>query len=146
MSINTSIVWQDDCIKTLQQILPDPPHIFLSGGYGSGKTTIVQDFLKAYYTTHAISPSDPEWVLWLSSEQDRGIHCVRQSVAEFVRHSCARRSVSFHCRRRRRFASNNIATSIAATYGNAFSYHALHICQSICWRSYKTVEVPMLTY
>jgi DNA polymerase III gamma/tau subunit len=93
MAINTSIVWQDDCIKTLNQILPDPPHIFLSGGYGSGKTTIVHDFLKAYYAGHKISPSDPEWVLWLSSEQDRGIHCVRQSVAEFVRHSSAREGV-----------------------------------------------------
>ena len=30
-----------------------------------------------------------DMVLWLSSEQDRGIHCVRQSVAEFVRHTSA---------------------------------------------------------
>jgi len=30
-----------------------------------------------------------DMILWLSSEQDRGIHCVRQSVAEFVRHTSA---------------------------------------------------------
>ena len=65
----------------------------MSGGYGSGKTTLVNDFLRAYYSSHAISPSDSEWVLRLSSEQDRGIHCVRQSVAEFVRHSSAREGV-----------------------------------------------------
>jgi DNA polymerase III gamma/tau subunit len=54
---------------------------------------MVRDFLTAYYAAHNISITDPEWVLWLSSEQDRGIHCVRQSVAEFVRHSSAREGV-----------------------------------------------------
>lgn len=87
------LVGQEDTLDILNHVLPDPPHIFISGGYGSGKTTVVNDFLKAYYTKHKISISDPEWVLWLSSEQDRGIHCVRQSVAEFVRHSSAREGV-----------------------------------------------------
>jgi DNA polymerase III gamma/tau subunit len=36
---------------------------------------------------------DPEWTVWLSSEQDRGIHCVRQSVTEFVRHTSAKPGV-----------------------------------------------------
>ena len=93
MVVTTSLVGQEECLGIMNTILKDPPHIFLSGGYGSGKTTIVNDFLKAYYAAHAISPTDPEWVLWLSSEQDRGIHCVRQSVAEFVRHSSAREGV-----------------------------------------------------
>lgn len=53
----------------------------------------MNDFLRAYYAPHGISLADPEWCLWLSSEQDRGIHCVRQSVAEFVRHSAARPGV-----------------------------------------------------
>jgi len=93
MPVQTSLVGQEDCIQILDQILPDPPHIFLSGGYGCGKTTIIHDFLNGYYQKHKISIMDPEWVLWLSSEQDRGIHCVRQSVAEFVRHSAAREKV-----------------------------------------------------
>ena len=93
MPVESSLVGQEECINILNHVLADPPHIFLSGGYGSGKTTIVHEFLKAYYTAHDISPSNPEWVLWLSSEQDRGIHCVRQSVAEFVRHSSAREGV-----------------------------------------------------
>jgi len=93
MVLKTSLVGQEDCVNILNHIISDPPHLFLSGGYGSGKTTIVNDFLREYYLPHGISPADPEWVLWLSSEQDRGIHCVRQSVAEFVRHSSAREGV-----------------------------------------------------
>ena len=93
MPIESNLVGQEDSIGILNHVLTDPPHIFMSGGYGSGKTTLVNDFLRAYYSSHAISPSDSEWVLRLSSEQDRGIHCVRQSVAEFVRHSSAREGV-----------------------------------------------------
>jgi len=93
MPIETTLVGQEDCLDILNHVIADPPHIFISGGYGSGKTTMVNDFLKAYYKSHKISITDPEWVLWLSSEQDRGIHCVRQSVAEFVRHSAARENV-----------------------------------------------------
>lgn len=89
----SSLVGQEDCVALFNQVLPDPPHLFLSGGYGCGKTTILNEFLKAYYKPHGISPGDPEWTLWLSSEQDRGIHCVRQSVAEFVRHTAARPGV-----------------------------------------------------
>jgi len=91
--IETELVGQEDCLDILNHVLSDPPHIFMSGGYGSGKTTMVNNFLSAYYKSHKISITDPEWVLWLSSEQDRGIHCVRQSVAEFVRHSSAREKV-----------------------------------------------------
>jgi len=93
MPVQTSLVGQEDALSILNQVVHDPPHIFLSGGYGCGKTTLINEFLAEYYKTHSISIHDPEWVLWLSSEQDRGIHCVRQSVAEFVRHSSARAGV-----------------------------------------------------
>lgn len=93
MALTTSLIGQEEVVQLLNEILPDPPHIFLSGGYGSGKTTLMKEFLSAYYKPHGISIHDPEWTLWLSSEQDRGIHCVRQSVAEFVRHSNARPGV-----------------------------------------------------
>jgi DNA polymerase III gamma/tau subunit len=92
-TIDTTLVGQEDSINLLNQVLKDPPHLFFSGGYGSGKTTLMLDFLKAYYKKHGISIMNSEWTLWLSSEQDRGIHCVRQSVAEFVRHSVARPGV-----------------------------------------------------
>jgi len=93
MPLDTSLVGQEDAVNLLNTILSNPPHLFLSGGYGSGKSTLVHDFLRAYYSGHGISLNDPEWILWLSSEQDRGIHCVRQSVAEFVRHTSAREGV-----------------------------------------------------
>lgn len=93
MPIETNLVGQEESVEILNHVLKDPPHIFLSGAYGCGKTTIMNDFLKAYYKSHDITVNDQEWVLWLSSEQDRGIHCVRQSVAEFVRHSSAREGV-----------------------------------------------------
>jgi len=91
--IETALLGQEDALEILEKVLPDPPHLFFSGGYGSGKTTLLNDFLRAYYKPYGISPTDPEWTLWLSSEQDRGIHCVRQSVAEFVRHTSAREGV-----------------------------------------------------
>lgn len=93
MSLRTSLIGQEESVSILQHVLKDPPHLFLTGGYGSGKTTLLKEFLAAYYAPHGISPTDPEWTLWLSSEQDRGIHCVRQSVAEFVRHASARPGV-----------------------------------------------------
>jgi DNA polymerase III delta prime subunit len=92
-SFTSSLIGQDETVNILNQVLSNPPHIFLSGGYGTGKTTILHEFLKAYYAPHGISSTDPQWTLWLSSEQDRGIHCVRQSVTEFVRHSSARPGV-----------------------------------------------------
>jgi DNA polymerase III gamma/tau subunit len=93
MPVVTQLIGQDDPIGTLNHVLKDPPHLFLSGAYGIGKTTLINDFIKAYYAQYGISHTNPEWVLWLSSEQDRGIHCVRQSVAEFVRHSSAKEGV-----------------------------------------------------
>jgi len=93
MPLETSLVGQEDALEILNTVLADPPHLFISGGYGSGKSTIVHEFLRSYYSAHGIEITDAEWVLWLSSEQDRGIHCIRQSVAEFVRHSSAREGV-----------------------------------------------------
>jgi DNA polymerase III delta prime subunit len=92
-AFTSSLIGQDETVGILNQVVSNPPHIFLSGGYGTGKTTLLHEFLKAYYAPHGISTTDPQWTLWLSSEQDRGIHCVRQSVTEFVRHSSARPGV-----------------------------------------------------
>jgi DNA polymerase III delta prime subunit len=85
--METELIGQSESITILNQTLQDPPHLFFTGGYGCGKTTIMNNFLKAYYNKYNIVNPGPEWILWLSSDQDRGIHCVRQSVAEFVRHA-----------------------------------------------------------
>lgn len=72
----------------LNKVIADPPHLFFSGPYGCGKTTLMREFLAAYFRGKGAKPT-AESVLWLSSEQDRGIHCIRESVAEFVRHTSA---------------------------------------------------------
>ena len=86
--MNSSLICQEEPISLLNKVLSDPPHLFFSGGYGSGKTTILHEFLSAYFKNKNMIPKR-DMILWLSSEQDRGIHCVRQSVAEFVRHTSA---------------------------------------------------------
>jgi hypothetical protein len=84
--IRSKLICQEESMQLLEKVLEDPPHLFFSGGYGSGKTTLLHEFLSAYFKLKGIQPTH-ESILWLSSEQDRGIHCVRQSVAEFVRHT-----------------------------------------------------------
>lgn len=85
-----SLIGQDSVYTILDSVLKDPPHIFLTGPFGYGKTSLALSFLKEYYKQYNIDHTDPEWVLNLSSDSDRGIHRVREGVAEFVRHSVCR--------------------------------------------------------
>lgn len=84
------LVGQDSIYTTLDSIIKDPPHLFLTGPFGYGKTAMALAFLKAYFKQFGLSSTDPEWVLYLSSDSDRGIHRVRENVAEFVRHSSSK--------------------------------------------------------
>ena len=84
--METVLIEQEPALNLLNKVLDDPPHIFISGGYGSGKTTLMREFVSAYFKSKGAKPNY-ESILWLSSEQDRGIHCIRQSVAEFVKHT-----------------------------------------------------------
>jgi DNA polymerase III delta prime subunit len=84
------LVGQEAIYDILDQIEKDPPHIFLTGPFGYGKTSLANAFLANYFKQFNISASDPEWVLHLSSDSDRGIHRVREGVAEFVRHSSSK--------------------------------------------------------
>jgi DNA polymerase III gamma/tau subunit len=86
--LKSTLICQEESLHLLNKVIDDPPHLFISGGYGSGKTTLLNEFLSAYFQKKKMVPSR-DMILWLSSEQDRGIHCVRQSVAEFVRHTSA---------------------------------------------------------
>ena len=74
-----------DILETLEKVKHDPPHLFFSGMYGSGKTTIVNNFLKEYFSSKGINAEDPSWCLRISSDQDRGIHRIRETITEFVR-------------------------------------------------------------
>ena len=85
----TKLLGQEATENILNKVLDDPPHIFITGMYGSGKTTLCQEFISYYYKKHGIKDKS-KWIMNLSSEKDRGIHCVRQNVAEFVHHSSAK--------------------------------------------------------
>jgi len=92
MVFKTDLIGQTDVEAILSKVLHDPPHIFITGSYGSGKTTILKKFISAYYAQHGMKQNS-SWVMNLSSEKDRGIHCVRQNVAEFVHHSSAKEGI-----------------------------------------------------
>lgn len=84
------LIGQESIYDTMESILKDPPHLFLTGSFGYGKTSLALAFLRSYFKQFGIDPQDPEWVLSLSSDSDRGIHRVREGVAEFVRHSSSK--------------------------------------------------------
>jgi DNA polymerase III delta prime subunit len=84
------LIGQDTIYTTLDSVMKDPPHLFLTGSFGYGKTSLALAFLKTYFQQYGLNSEDPEWVLSLSSDSDRGIHRVREGVAEFVRHSSSK--------------------------------------------------------
>ena len=94
MVFKTKLIGQNETESILNRILEEDKisHIFLTSTYGAGKTTIMKEFIKAYYDKYKIKDTS-EWIMNLSSEKDRGIHCIRQNVAEFVHHSSAKPGV-----------------------------------------------------
>jgi replication-associated recombination protein RarA len=65
-----------------------PGHIFLLGPPGSGKTTLIRNFLHSYFTHHygdqaeTMKKSD---IFFMNSHQDRGIHTVRNVLLDYCR-------------------------------------------------------------
>ena len=95
MIFKTELIGQNYIEDIFNKILDDTndiPHIFISGCNGSGKTTLLKEFIDVYYKKHSIK-NKSEWIMNLSSEKDRGIHCVRQNVTEFVHHTSAKQGV-----------------------------------------------------
>jgi len=95
MIFKTELIGQNYIEDIFNKILDDTndiPHIFISGCNGSGKTTLLKEFIDTYFKKHSIKNKN-EWIMNLSSEKDRGIHCVRQNVTEFVHHTSAKQGV-----------------------------------------------------
>ena len=90
----TKLIGQDSIVEIFNKILIEDniPHIFVTAPYGSGKTTILKEFISTYYKLYNIKNTS-EWILNLSSEKDRGIICIRKNVTEFVHHSSAKPGV-----------------------------------------------------
>lgn len=72
--------------KSLKKFIQRPGHIFLIGPPGSGKTTLINNFLKSYFQHHYGSTSQMSTdVFSMNSHQDRGIHTVRNILLDYVR-------------------------------------------------------------
>jgi len=86
LRIETSLVGMDTVIKQLDRCLDNPPHIFLVGFPGTGKSTLAKDFIKAYFKKNGITKKEEkEYCVEISSHQDRGIHTFRQILNDHVR-------------------------------------------------------------
>jgi DNA polymerase III delta prime subunit len=86
LRIDTSLVGLEPIIKQLDACLDNPPHIFIVGFPGTGKTTIAKDFIKAYFKKSGITKKEEsEYCMEISSHQDRGIHTFRQILNDHVR-------------------------------------------------------------
>jgi len=83
--METKIIGQDSVITSLNNILESPPHIFLTGPHGCGKTTLAREFIGAYLKRYGISLTNTNYLMELSSEKDRGMATVRTKLANFTR-------------------------------------------------------------
>ena len=92
--IQTDLIGMDAIISQLESCIDNPPHIFLVGFPGTGKTTLAKEFLKAYFKKANISKSEEkEYCVEISSHQDRGIHTFRQILNDHVRWIAPRKGV-----------------------------------------------------
>lgn len=92
--IQTDLIGMDTIISQLEACIDNPPHIFLVGFPGTGKTTLAKEFLKAYFKKANISKSEEkEYCVEISSHQDRGIHTFRQILNDHVRWIAPRKGV-----------------------------------------------------
>ena len=94
LRIDTSLVGMESIVKQLDKCLDNPPHIFLVGFPGTGKTTIAKEFIKAYFKKTGITKKEEkEYCVEISSHQDRGIHTFRQILNDHVRWIAPRKGV-----------------------------------------------------
>ncbi len=83
--METSLVGQEEAVAICTQALERPTHLFFYGYHGLGKTSLAFNFLDSYAKKHGLTPRDPDFFLLLTADQDRGIHTVRQKLADFTR-------------------------------------------------------------
>jgi DNA polymerase III delta prime subunit len=83
--MQTSIIAQDEAFLICEKAIRKPTHLFFYGYNGLGKTTMAFDFFDSYARHYGIPLRDPDHFLFLTAEQDRGIHTIRAKLADFVR-------------------------------------------------------------
>jgi DNA polymerase III delta prime subunit len=81
-----TILSQDHIRVFLKNHIDDPPHLMFFGPPGCGKTYMSRVFLTAYLNHHGVPQEEHKnYILPLSSVDDRGIGTVRGQLTEFVR-------------------------------------------------------------
>lgn len=92
--IETNLVGMGHITSQLEACIDNPPHIFLVGFPGVGKSTVAHDFLKAYFKAHGVTKKEEsEYCIEISSHQDRGIHTFREILNHHVRWIAPRKGV-----------------------------------------------------
>ena len=92
--IETSLIGLEHIVGNLEKCMENPPHIFLVGFPGTGKSTLARDFLRSYFQYHGISKKEQsEYWVEIASHQDRGIHAFRQILNDHVRWIAPRKGV-----------------------------------------------------
>jgi hypothetical protein len=81
-----AIISQDHVRTYLETHLENPPHLMFFGASGTGKTLMARSFIHAYLKHHNVPESEhSDYVLALTSVNDRGIGTIRGTLTEFVR-------------------------------------------------------------
>jgi DNA polymerase III gamma/tau subunit len=81
-----AVLSQDHIRAFLQSHIENPPHLMLFGPSGTGKTMMSRAFLYAYLRYHGVPDAEHgDYILSLTSVNDRGIATIRGSLTEFVR-------------------------------------------------------------
>lgn len=92
--INTELVGLDHIVKELERCMDNPPHIFLVGFPGTGKSTLARDFIQSYLQYHNVPKKEQsEYCIEIPSHQDRGIHTFRQILNDHVRWVAPRKGI-----------------------------------------------------
>ena len=81
-----SILSQDHVKTYLQTHIENPPHLMFFGSSGTGKTMMARSFIHSYLKYHNVPDSEhSDYILALTSVNDRGIGTIRGTLTEFVR-------------------------------------------------------------
>lgn len=91
--MQTQVLGQDEAVLICEQALKKPTHMFFYGLNGMGKTQLAFDFFDSYAKIHGITARDPDFFLFLTADQDRGIHTVRAKLADFTRGTSKKQGV-----------------------------------------------------
>jgi hypothetical protein len=76
------LIGQAALFQSLRESFNDLPHLFFTGQGSTGKSTLLRDVVDLL---KAEAPFNIDGILWLTSEKDRGIHTIRDKVADFCK-------------------------------------------------------------